>query len=274
LVPIGDRPLLAHQVDRLHALLAEATIVVNAHHQAPQIVEYLSSYDPKAQVIVESTLLGTAGGVRGAANLLGYVPMLVVNVDIISVANYLNLLKIVETAAVALSIAPRPMGQGTVGVDEQGHVVRIRGETFGIEARGGNYTGVMAIGADVTKRLPECGCLVGDFIMPLLHSGVRIQTLDEQSPWIDVGDMASYARANFDWLKKNAIEHWTSPTATVDDRVQLRETIVGQEARIDGSGLLRRAIIWPKAHLDTPCSDVIVTRPGVVVPIPRQQTTS
>ncbi len=269
LVPVGDRPVLAHQIDRVRASLRDATIVVNAHHLAEQIIAFLDSYEPKAHVIVEPILLGTAGGVHGATNLLGYAPLLVVNADIISGANYLNLMKIVEVGGIALSIAPRPLGQGTIGVDADGSVARIRGEIFGVETHGGDYTGVMAIGADVAQRLPERGCLVGDFIMPLLRSGSRIHAIEEHLPWIDVGHLASYAQANFDWLRENAIEHWTSPNAEIDPRVELREAIVGQGARVGGHGLLRRAIIWPKAHLDTPCSDVIVTHRGVVVPIPK-----
>jgi NDP-sugar pyrophosphorylase family protein len=260
---------LAHQIDRVRASLGDATIIVNAHHLAEQISEYLHSYYPNAQVIVESTLLGTAGGVRGATNLLGIAPLLVANVDILSGANYRNLMSLVELGGIALSVTPRPLGQGTVGVDERGHIVRVRGETFGIEARGGDYAGVMAIGADVIRQLPGLGCLVGDLILPLLRSGFRIQALDERSPWIDIGDLVSYARANFDWLNANSMKQWASPSAEIDPGVELRESIVGHGATINGSGLLYRAIIWPKAHLDTLLTDVVVTRHGRVVPIPR-----
>ncbi len=268
LVPIGDRPLLAHQIERLRARLGDATIVVNAHHFSEQITDFIVGYDPTIKVIVELELLGTAGGARGATNLLGYEPLLVVNVDVFSRPNYPNLMNIAESGGLALSIAPRPKGQGTVGIGEHGNIVRIRGQTFGAETRGGDYTGVAAIGAGVARQLPEQGCLVGDFILPLLRSGFEVRSVDEPSTWVDVGSLRSYARANFDWLHENLLDNWANSSAKIADQVHLQNAIVGQGARIDGSGVLRRAIIWPKAHLDTPRSDVIVTTRGVVVSIP------
>ncbi len=268
LVPVGDRPLLAHQIDRLRASLGNATIVVNTHHFSEQIVAFLHSYDCNVQVIVELTLLGTAGGVRGATNLLGYAPLLVANVDVFSRPNYPRLMNIAESTGLALSIAPRPSGQGTVGIDEGGHIIRIRGEIFGVEVRGGDYRGVAAIGAEVARRLPQSGCLIADFILPLLRSGFEVLSVDEPSPWLDIGNLASYARANFDWLHENALNHWAGSNAHVGTQVDLQESIVGQGASIHGSGVLSRAIIWPMAHLDTPRSDAIVTTRGVVVPIP------
>src|SRR5437588_12121913 len=67
LVEIGGEPLLARQLNYLEGAGVER-IVVNAHHLADQIVEFVAQHRGSVQVDVsfEPELLGTAGGVRAA----------------------------------------------------------------------------------------------------------------------------------------------------------------------------------------------------------------
>jgi mannose-1-phosphate guanylyltransferase len=269
LVPVGDRPIIAHHIDRLRAELGRVPIVVNAHHQAGKIVEFLKCYDPAIQVIVEPELRGTAGGIGAALYWLGSGPILVVNADVICVSNYLTLLNIIERGGLVLGVAPLPAGQGTVGVDATGHVARIRGEIFGVEASGGNYVGVAAIGPDLVLKLPSQGCLVGDFMLPLLRAGTRIRVLFESGPWADIGSLKAYSKANFDWLHRKEQKAWVGAEAILSTGVELLDAIVGQGAQVSCAGLLHRVIIWPWAHVDAPLADSIVMTSGLVVPIPR-----
>ena len=219
-------------------------------------------------MIVESILRGTAGGICGALQRLGEGPVIVINVDVFSTTNYLGLLEIIENNPVVLSVAHRPQGQGTVGIDSDGCVVRMRGVSFGTEVSGGDYVGIAAIGPDIVGRLPPQGCLVGDVMMPLLKSGIRIRTLLEESSWTDIGSLAGYGAANFEWLERNGLDFWTGPGAGISSRTELRNVIVGRGAQVDLTGVLRRVIIWPGAHLDTPLTDAVVMSSGQIVPIP------
>ncbi len=268
LVPIGDRPVIAHQLEGLQATLVKPNIVVNAHHLAEQIVEFLRVYDPRVQVIVETELLGTAGGVKGAAKLLGHDALIIVNADVLSVVNYSELLSNLSTCSIVLCMAPKPAGHGTVGVDEKCRIVRLRSETFGREAFGGDYIGVAAINPDTFCLLPERGCLVGDFILPLLRSGIEIHAHVVRTGWMDIGTIASYATANFNWLREQELTIWSDSETRISSGVSPSEVIVGRYAQISGTGPLRRVIIWPYAHLDAPLSNAIVTSSGSIVPIP------
>lgn len=81
LLRLRGRSLLDHALDRLHeAGVREA--VVNAHWQAPRVVEAMACRrEPKVRVQLESELLETGGGVRLALPLLGPGPFFVINGD-------------------------------------------------------------------------------------------------------------------------------------------------------------------------------------------------
>ena len=87
LVPVGGKPLLHHVIDRL-AAAGYDDIVVNVHHFAGMIKEYISSVCiPGVRISIsdESDMLrDTGGGILYAEPLLGEGRFLVHNVDIIS----------------------------------------------------------------------------------------------------------------------------------------------------------------------------------------------
>ncbi len=89
LVRVGGRPLLEHVINRLKAAGAER-IVVNVHHFASQVIDYLASHDScfglDIRVSDESDkLLDTGGGIKKAAGLFAAdSPILIHNVDILS----------------------------------------------------------------------------------------------------------------------------------------------------------------------------------------------
>jgi len=88
LVPVCGRPLLYHTIMRLKTAGYD-DIVVNVHHFADKIREYLASNDFGVRVSISdetAQLLETGGGIRHARPLLEDAPepFLVHNVDIVS----------------------------------------------------------------------------------------------------------------------------------------------------------------------------------------------
>lgn len=87
LVPVGDRPLLQIVIERLVSYGYD-DIVVNVHHFAGQITDWLGKFampGVKTSVSDESgCLLDTGGGILHAESLLGDGRFLVHNVDILS----------------------------------------------------------------------------------------------------------------------------------------------------------------------------------------------
>ncbi|MCH2109205.1 MAG: NTP transferase domain-containing protein [Polyangiaceae bacterium] len=82
LVPLGDRSLLATTLTELHAAGA-GHLAVNTHHHAAQIREEVERLKFAVSLSHEETILGTAGGVKAALQLLPRQHLIVVNGDIV-----------------------------------------------------------------------------------------------------------------------------------------------------------------------------------------------
>lgn len=92
LVEVGGKPLLAHTLDRL-AKAGFTEVVINVHHFAEQIIEYVETHPVEGMEIRISDerdlLLDTGGGIRQAGTLFtpDGQPFLIHNVDIFSNLN-------------------------------------------------------------------------------------------------------------------------------------------------------------------------------------------
>lgn len=267
LVPIGDTPLLGRSLAALYAAGAQR-LVVNVHHHSEQIESYLGTLPLNIHVSREERILGTAGGIARVRALLGTAPLLIVNGDIVG---KLPVSALLERACVGLSLAvtERAPGKGTVGLGQEGEVVRLRGEHFGTEVASGDYMGVAVLGAECLASLPLEGCLVGDWALPHLRDGGRIDTVSVRHSFEDVGTPADYLAANLKWLKSqpgSKERSYVGDDVRVDDGVELVSSVVGQGAVIGGQGRITNSLILPGASARAPLCDVIVTPAGVVIP--------
>jgi mannose-1-phosphate guanylyltransferase len=264
LVPVGDRPVLGHVVDRLREA-GLSPIVANAHHHAPEVDRFCGA----ASVLVshEDDLLGTAGGIARAAGLLGEGDVLVHNADVLVSVDLGGLLAAhrARRAEATLAVVSRPAGEGNVGCDASGVVVRLRKETFRPgETAGGEFTGVHVIGPRLRAALPAKGCVVGDAYMPHLRSGAAGLYMYSARNFLDVGSLAGYLRANVEWLAARGERSFVGAGASVGPAVTLDGAVVGAGARVTGEGALVRCVVWPNAAAVAPLEDAVVTAAGVI----------
>lgn len=262
LMPVGDRSALAHVLVSLReAGLHRA--VVNAHHLA-------SAFSPEGLVegvdvalSHEPEILGTAGGIAKAAPLLGDGDVLVWNGDIhapdLDVRALLGAHRALGSA-MTFAIAPRPRGEGTVGLDEHGNIVRLRGRHFGDETSGGDFLGISVLSAEIRRALPERGCLVGDLALPHLERGGTIASFAVEGGWRDIGHPAALLEANLEWLKRHELRSHCAQSARVESGVQLDEAVISEGASVRGEGSLRRVLVLPHARIEAPLSSAIVGR--------------
>ncbi len=266
LVPVGDRPLLAHLLEQLSAS-GYRRVVINTHHLAQQLhdfaaapLEVLWSHEPR--------LLGTAGGVA-AARRHWRPPLLVYNGDIYpplpAAAVWAGLR---DAAGPVLLVAPRAelrLGAATVGLDERGRVVRLRGQRFGQEVSQADYLGVMGLPQAALEQLPSEGCLIGDVCIPWLARGGSVFSVASPSSWCDIGTLPGYYAANRMWLRAQGLHTWADRDARVARAVRGVGSVVGRGAVVEGAGVLERCIIWPGAKAQAPLRDAVVTTQGRVV---------
>src|SRR5574344_172716 len=87
MVPVAGKPLIEHILRKL-AVAGFDEAVVNVHHFAEQIIEFVSNHNFGISVYISDErdiLLETGGGIKKAESLLGTsAPFLVHNVDILS----------------------------------------------------------------------------------------------------------------------------------------------------------------------------------------------
>ncbi len=264
LVPVGDRSVLAHAANNLHAMGVEH-VVINTHHLANRYDANTLSRELDMEVTLnhETTIRGTAGGIAGAVAHTGEGPLIVHNGDILAELDWPAFLArhhrsdAIATLAVRAGLDP---GSGPVGLDAEDRVVRLRDRAFGQEIQGAEFVGIHLVSAALARRLPFEGCMVGDVYIPGLASGQHIQAADVVHRYTDVGTLSEYLRANREWLGERP--HYQHPEATVSDTIRLEKTIIGKGATVTGSGPLTRCVVWPGARATAPLSDAVVTSHG------------
>ena len=111
LVPVGGKPLIEHVVEKLKVAGAEK-MVVNVHHFARQVVDYLQengNFGVDISISDESAkLLDTGGGLKKAAPLfMPNAPVLIHNVDILSNVDLRWLYENGEAADATLLVSER-----------------------------------------------------------------------------------------------------------------------------------------------------------------------
>jgi mannose-1-phosphate guanylyltransferase len=267
LVPVGNRSVLGHIAATLKAA-GFPRVVVNGHHLSDRLAEGLASLELPTSLVREPHIRGTAGGVAGASEQLGPGDVVVYNGDILAQLD-LPALVAAHTAKpvlATLAVAGRlPVGQGTVGVDEAGRVVRLRTGRWGVEAAGADFVGVQVLSPAARGRLPTDGCLVGDLYMPAADEGLELRAAPVATGFLDIGSPSAYLAANLAWLGDRGSSSWVGEGAEIGGQVELRDSLVGPGAVIDGRGTVERCVLWPGARAVAPLSDTIVTSAGRTV---------
>jgi len=264
LVPVGDRSILEHALGQLHAF-GFSKLLINVHHLAPLFANVVAHFPQPVQVLQEATIRGTAGGVAGARAHFSSGPVLVWNGDILVEPPLDELMARVEPDDFCLAVAPRPRGEGTVGLGVGGQVVRLRGEHFGEEVEGGDYVGVLALGQRALERLPDEGCLFGDGALPLLRAGGRVNSVPVLKPWTDAGDPPSLLRANLAWLEARGLDAFLGDQVELPPGVRLHGAVVSSGARLSGQGLIESSVICAGASVAAPLRGALVAPSGRVI---------
>ena len=261
LLPVGDRPQLYHICRSLKSFGA-GPIFVNVHHLAGDFVRRVDADGWDVCCIEEFDLRGTAGGLAGARRLFDAESVLVWNGDIVAEPPLAALVKALERAPLAVAVALRARGHGSIGLGEHGRVVRMRGRAFGEEVSGADYIGVAALTREALDSLPTQGCLVGDYALPALERGVSVQAVVHVGDWLDMGTPIRYLQANVSWLAGRP--SWTGARVALASSVDLVDSIVGEGASVVGKGELRRVVVWPHSQATAPLQNAVVT-PRVVL---------
>jgi len=189
LVEVGGRPLLAHVLERLGAA-GVSDVIVNVHHFADRVEEWLGAHDCGPEVVVsrEDELLDTGGGLKRAAWFFrGEEHFLIHNVDVLSDIDLAGLVEVhgiqggLATLAVMDHRASRYLlvdAAGLVCGRRQGESAEkdLRREPEGaLKAVG--FCGIHVATPELLTKLPSTGCYsITDAYLDLIEAGAEIRT--------------------------------------------------------------------------------------------------
>jgi mannose-1-phosphate guanylyltransferase len=265
---VFDRPQIEHVFGHL-ARSGFTRCVVNTYHLANQFEGDFQQRQPLAvELSKEPGLLGTGGALVHAAPLLGGGPVLVWNADMFGTPDLGPLVALLQRqdAAGTMLVGPtRPPGQGTLGLDDTGAVVRIRAHRGSApEVASADYLGIGAFSPRIRATLRAPGCLIEDGVIPALLRGERVLTCHASAPVADVGSLGELLRVNLAALEVQKRERWIDPSVAVADDTSLDRVVVARGATIADGARAARCLVLPGARLSGDLRSSIVHPRGVI----------
>ena len=211
LVPVGERPILEHILRRLHTS-GVRRVDLCVGHLGDLIQAYFSQATALPQDLElhwhwEREPLGTAGALRLVPDLAG--TFIVMNGDILTTLDYLELVAFHEQRGAALTVATHArrveIDLGVVETDGQRIVGYREKPRLDYEVSMGIY----AYDQRALKQLPNDGpCQFPELVQRLLDAGEQVAAFRSEAEWFDIGTVAEHQRAN------EALEHTPDLFAT------------------------------------------------------------
>jgi NDP-sugar pyrophosphorylase family protein len=211
LVTVNGRTLLELTLARLRAF-GVREVVVNAHHHADAIVEFLKAnrnFGMRIEVSIEDVLLDTGGGLKKAAPFFldgAEEAFLVHNVDVLSTIDLGRLMRFhLEQGALAtLAVQDRETtrkllfdGQGRLCGRRDGRAAKAEGGEPEAATRALAFSGIHAVSTRIFEKMTERGAFsIVDTYLRLAAEGEKILAFrTDGSYWRDLGRPESILEA-------------------------------------------------------------------------------
>jgi mannose-1-phosphate guanylyltransferase len=198
LMPLLNVPLVQHQLFALQRAGVER-VALNAWHLAPQIADFAATSPVPGlplHVEVETTLLGTGGGLANLRRWLLPEPLLLLAGDIVSDFDFAALAARHAGSGAQATMALAPGADvaryGAVEIDADGLLTDIAG----LLRRPGRAALVNAsahlLEPGFVRRLPDgpC-CLVRQLYLPAMADGARCAGFVHEGAWAELGEPAA-----------------------------------------------------------------------------------
>ena len=204
MVPVLDRPVMAHIVDLLDRHGFDETIA-NLHHFPQTIRDY---FGERLTYRMEEELLGTAGGVRGCAEFFGDEPFLVISGDALTDIDLRAFAarhrEAGGVATLAVKKVPDTREYGVVLHDRAGRITGFQEKPEPDEALSdlGNC-GIYIFEPRIFDYFPDRPFVdwAQDVFPALLANDVPFHIHEVRDYWNDVGSLAELRQGTFDALR-------------------------------------------------------------------------
>lgn len=276
LLPLGDEPVVGSTLRELGRIGCEAAML-NLHHLPEAIPSYLgaSYYGMPLLYSHEDEIQGTLGGLYLQREFLREADLvLLANGDTFCHWPWRQMIRrhLRSDADITLLVhhrSPNPSLGGGVGVNRQGRVVELRDARIAESKSQHVFAGAHVLSRRILDRLvPGPGDIVGDFYIPLLEEGVKIESVKTRGRWHDIGTPERYLEASLDQLQwwprrwrhqisplaevhsSATIESsLVSPGATIGEKAQIESCVVLSGAEVPAGSKIERSILGPGVRL-------------------------
>jgi mannose-1-phosphate guanylyltransferase len=268
LVPLCGLPLLQYNLALLRAA-GVREVVVNTHHLAVEMEQGARRLASELSLSLEISredkhILGTGGGVKRAASMLGQGTFFLLNGDMLFDVDLAAALdahrKALAVATMVLAPYPKGATYGAVEVDRQMRVRRIAGRgSSPSPADPGpldrmHFTGVHVLEPEALSRLPADGesDINRTAYVRLIHEGARVTGFLQRGYWGDLGAPRSLLRANLDVLEGKVPLERFRPGADpfADAHEQAPFVFVHPDARVEaGAQLAGPLLVHARARI-------------------------
>ena len=231
-------------------------VIINTHYQAPLMLEGIeglaASFSNQLEIIPspEEELIGTGGGIKKAAHLLGKNDFLVVNADIFTDFDLVKLaLKHLSNPGRLATLGLLDAGDGgnvpigNVSIGEGQRILNFRQpQPVEGEVNRQTYCGVMALSPQIFDLIPEGPAdIIEVFIQALGQEYDIFGWSSEPAIWRDMGTPKAYWELNRDLASGRLLVHSSAQVLG-----QLHGwNIVGASATIEAEAQVTNSIIWP-----------------------------
>jgi mannose-1-phosphate guanylyltransferase len=273
-VPLFGRPLVGYGFGLLKTAGFDR-VVVNTHWQGEAMRRAAAAEAERLGlglgVSHEAEILGTGGVFRRARDLGlldGSSDLLVLNGDVLFDLDLARVLEAHRVSGAAATMVLRTMPQGggysPVEADGEGRIRRIGRWGAAGAGQGLLFTGVHLLSPAALDLLPpgESG-VVESVYAKLLERGERVQAVQEDGLWLDLGDPTGYLDAHVALMSRQEplgplaeTGLLTTPMGGIDAAAQVApdatilRSAVGAGACIGAGARLEDCVVWPGANVE------------------------
>lgn len=261
LVPLYGKPLITFAFDHLIAS-GITSFVVNTHHCPEAYAAQLGGGSYRGCPLAfrnESVLLDTGGGIKNVEDLIGQVPFVVYNGDVL--ADF-PLRPAIESHLASGNIATlilRSSG-GPLHIQcRDGFVTDIRKSIGDSDDPSFLFTGISILSPDIFRHIPSGEIIsIIPVYLSLIRAGISIGALTmDDGLWFDLGSRDAYLDAHA-LLRNGGLSYvrddWpqaVQDSAVIDGSARLAGACsIGAGARVGEDVVLEDCVIWENATVD------------------------
>lgn len=252
-VPVLGRPLCSYNLEFLRRN-GVSSFVVNLHAHPKIVQQKVTGWAGRSVPVdftFEPVILGTGGGIRNAAPLLGPDPFVAMNGDTVVRFPLARALAFHRTrkALATLVLFPDPEARYTpVWIDGEDRITGF-GRERGEGKRTGFYTGCQIVEPSLLSRIPGPGasCIVRETYAPLAREGAPVLGFLCEGDFLEFGTVADYLAGTLSLLRGRGAGK-TLPAGTPEGVAVRPPVFVSPRARVG-----RGASLGPGAVLEEGC---------------------